>query len=61
MIKAEKKLIPGQNLRYVGKGFPGFKKGQPYMIFVEYKGIHQVLVKYNDLNVIVNKYHTEAL
>ncbi|WP_207532457.1 hypothetical protein [Desertivirga arenae] len=61
MIKREKKLVPGQNLRYSGKGFPGFKKEQPYMVFVDYKGVHQLVVTYNDMEVVVNKYHTEPI
>jgi hypothetical protein len=60
-MKKEVKLKPGQNLRYTGKGFPGYVKGQPYMVFVAYHEIHEALVKYNDQTVIVNKFHTEPI
>jgi len=39
------KLSPGQNIRYVGKGFPGFIKGLPYMTFVSYHNSSHCLVK----------------
>jgi hypothetical protein len=60
-MRKDIKLVAGQNLRYVGKGFPGYIKGQPYMVFVAYHSVHEVLVKYNDADVIVNKYHTAPL
>lgn len=60
-MKKEIKFIPGQNLRYMGKGFPGFVKGQPYMVFVAYHQGHEVLVKYNESNIMVSKYHLEPL
>jgi hypothetical protein len=60
-MKKETKLTPGQNVRYIGRGFPGFVKGQPYMVFVDYHQGHEVLVKYNDANIVVSKYHVESI
>lgn len=55
------KFLPGQNLRYCGKGFAGFIKGQPYMVFIAYYREHDALVGYNGANVIVNRYHIDPV
>ncbi len=60
-MKKDIKFLPGQSVRYVGKGFPGYIKGQPYMEFIAHTGVHQVLVKYNSTTVEVSKYHLEAV
>lgn len=57
----EIELSPGQNIRYVGKGFPGFVKGLPYMTFVSYYNCSQCLVNYNGIRLIVNKRYTVAI
>jgi len=61
MIYKEIKLLPGQHLRYVGKGFPGFIEGLPYMTFVSYHNSSQCLVNYNEIRVIVNRRFTIAI
>jgi hypothetical protein len=61
MINKEIELKAGQNLRYHGKGFKGYIKGLPYMIFVAYHGITKVRVKYNNTNVIVSRADAEAI
>jgi len=60
MLYNEIKLSTGQNLRYVGKGFPGFVKGQPYMTFISHHNAYQYLAKYNDVSIIVNKRYAIA-
>jgi hypothetical protein len=60
MIYKEIKLTAGQNLRYIGKGFPGFIKGLPYMTFVKNHNSSQYLVNYNEIRVIVNKRYAIA-
>jgi len=54
----EKELSPGQNLRYSGKGFPGYIEGQPYMVFERYADREKIIVRYNDTKVVVNKRYT---
>lgn len=54
MIRRDVKLVPGQHLRYLGKGFPGYMNGQPYMVFVAYHTPSQYLVQYNGLRVVIN-------
>jgi hypothetical protein len=58
MIAEEVKLQPGQNLRYAGKGFPGYVKGQPYMVFEGYLDSHKIVVRYNSAKVLVDRRHT---
>ena len=55
MIHKEIKLSPGQTLRYVGKDFPGFVKGLPYMTFISHHNSYQYLASYNNAHVVVNK------
>ncbi len=50
-------LQPGQNLRYHGKGFPGYVKGQPYMVFESYLNTYKIAVRYNNAKVMVDKRH----
>ena len=61
MIKKHLQLIMGQNLRYTGKIFPGFIKGLPYMVFVSNYSAYQVMVNYNGLDTIVEKYFLEPV
>lgn len=49
------KLQPGQNLRYSGKGFPGYIPGLPYMVFVASLNNHRIAVKYNGINVCISR------
>ncbi|HZY35603.1 MAG TPA: hypothetical protein VFE53_03080 [Mucilaginibacter sp.] len=51
----EIELQPGQNLRYTGNGFPGYIKGQPYMVFQGHLNKQKIIVSYNDRKVLVNK------
>lgn len=55
------KFIPGQNLRYCGKGFAGFIKNQPYMVFISYYREHDALVIYNGINLVINRYHVNPV
>jgi len=55
MITDESKLTPGQNLRYLGKGFPGYIDGQPYMVFESHLNKEKIIVSYNQGRVLVNK------
>jgi len=57
----EIKLSPGQNIRYIGKGFPGFIKELPYMTFVSYHNSQHCLVNYNEIRVIVSSRFTIAV
>lgn len=59
MIKNKLKFSAGQNVRYTGKGFTGFIKKQPYMLFIAYYHDNEAMVKYNGANVIVNTSHLE--
>jgi len=61
MIYKEIKLLAGQNLRYIGKGFPGFVKGSPYMTFVAHHNSSQCIVNYNDIHVVINKRYVVAI
>lgn len=61
MIYKEIKLEAGQNLRYTGKGFPGFVKGLPYMRFMKHHNSSQYLVNYNEILLIVNSRHAIAI
>lgn len=61
MLYKEVKLIAGQNLRYTGKGFPGFVNGLPYMTFVTHHNSTQYLVSYNNIRLIVNKRYLIAI
>jgi hypothetical protein len=58
MTTENTKLTPGQNLRYSGKGFPGYVKGQPYMVFESYLNDQKIVVRYNDARILVNKRYT---
>ncbi|MGZ3751062.1 MAG: hypothetical protein ACXVB0_20950 [Mucilaginibacter sp.] len=61
MAKNNLQLRAGQNLRYIGKGFPGYVKGQPYMMFIADHNVYQVLVEYNGANIVIDKYFIEAI
>lgn len=54
-------MLAGENIRYVGKAFPGFVPGQRYMTFLSYKGNLEILVRYNDTEIIVFEYLTETI
>ena len=54
-------MLPGQHIRYVGKDFPGFIKGQRYMVFVSYQDKLEIRVKYNGTEVTVFEYLTEII
>jgi len=58
MIAEEVLLTPGQNLRYSGKGFPGYIKGQPYMVFESYSDGNKIIVRYNNTKVLVDRRNT---
>jgi hypothetical protein len=61
MMRKNMQLLAGQNLRYTGKGFSGYVKGQPYMVFIASHNIYQILVSYNGINMVVDKYHTDPV
>jgi len=61
MIRKNKQLASGQNLRYTGKGFSGYVKGQPYMIFMAAHSIYQILVNYNGVDMVVDKYFIDLV
>jgi hypothetical protein len=61
IYKEIKLLLAGQNLRYVGKGFPGFIKGLPYMTFISHHNAYQYLAIYNERRIIVNKRYAIAI
>lgn len=61
MMRKKNQLLPGQNLRYTGRFFPGFIKEQPYMVFVAAHSVFQYRVNYNGLELVVEKYFTEAV
>jgi hypothetical protein len=54
-MKQKSTILPGQNIRYIGRGFRGYVKGQPYMIFIAYHGIYEVLVRYNNADIKISK------
>ena len=55
------KLLAGQNLRNTGRGFAGYVKGQPYMIFKATHSAYQILVNYNGVDMVVDKYLTDPI
>lgn len=57
MIAEKIELSPGQNLRYSGKGFPGYIKGQPYMVFESYLDNRKIVARYNHSKVLVDIRH----
>lgn len=61
MNKKKFKLVPGQNLRYTGRFFPGYIKGQPYMVFIAMHSFRQVRVNYNGEEMVVDTYFTDAI
>lgn len=61
MLVKKKKMLPGQNIRYLGKGFPGFIQGQPYMSFLAYQDELQISAVYNGIEVKVPEIHTEVI
>jgi hypothetical protein len=54
-------LLPGQNLRYTGRFFPGFIREQPYMVFIGLHNVYQILVNYNGQEMVVDKYLTDIV
>lgn len=61
MLRRDFKPVVGQNLRYIGRPFPGFVKGQPYMTFVQTHEENRYLVRYNEKNIVVHKFDTEPV
>ncbi len=61
MLLKKRKLLAGENIRYVGKPFPGFINGQRYMTFLSYKSNLEIIVKYNGSEIIVFEYLTEPI
>jgi len=57
----EAPVLPGQSLRYLGKGFPGYVEGQPYMVFVAQHNNSQYLVEYNQLRLVINKRYVKVV
>ncbi len=55
------KLSAGQNLRYTGRGFAGYVKGQPYMVFIAPHSVYQIRVNYNGADMVVDKYLTDLV
>ncbi len=56
MHQKETVLAPGQNIRYSGRDFPGYVRGQPYMVFIGYQNHRQARVNYNGKTTIVSRY-----
>lgn len=61
MLFKKKKMLAGQHIRHVGKGFPGFIKGQRYMVFVSYQDNLQIKAMYNGTEITVFEYLTETI
>jgi len=61
MIRKNLKLSAGQNLRYTGRGFAGYVKGQPYMVYIAPHSVYQILVNYNGTDMIIDKYLTDLV
>ena len=54
-------MIAGQSIRFVGKEFPGFIRGQRYMVFLSYVNNLEIKANYNGAEVTVFEYLTETV
>ncbi len=61
MLLEKKKMFCGQNIRYVGKSFPGFIRNQPYMTFLAYQNGPEIRATYNGTEVTVSEDLTELI
>jgi hypothetical protein len=61
MLLKKKKMIAGQSIRFVGKEFPGFIRGQRYMVFLSYVNNLEIKANYNGAEVTVFEYLTETV
>ncbi|EHQ28962.1 hypothetical protein [Mucilaginibacter paludis] len=60
-MKRSVKLIKGQNLRYIGRPFPGYSSNAPYMTFVDDHNVYEITVMYNHTEMIINRFSVKAL
>ncbi|RKR82622.1 hypothetical protein BDD43_2807 [Mucilaginibacter gracilis] len=49
-------LVKGQNLRYIGRPFPGYITDTNYMTFLSDHSVFEIKVLYNEKEMIVNRF-----
>ncbi len=54
-------MVAGQNLRYIGRSFPGYKPEEPYMTFIKDFSIYEITVLYNNAELVINKSSVKVL
>jgi hypothetical protein len=48
-------MVAGQNLRYIGRPFPGYKAEEPYMTFIKDHNVYEITVLYNNAELVINR------
>lgn len=61
IMKRTIKLIKGQNLRYIGRPFPGYIADANYMTFIEDHNVFEIKVLYNNTEMIINRFDIKPI
>jgi hypothetical protein len=54
-------MVKGQNLRYIGRPFPGYLPDSPYMTFINDHSVYEITVLYNNNEMIVNRFSVKTI
>jgi hypothetical protein len=60
-MKRTTKLVKGQNLRYIGRPFPGYTAESPYMTFISEQSAFEIKVIYNEKEMQINRFDTKPV
>lgn len=60
-MKRTIKLVKGQNLRYIGRPFPGYIAETNYMTFLNDHSVFEINVLYNNKEMIINRFDTKPI
>jgi hypothetical protein len=54
-------MVKGQNLRYIGRPFPGYIADTNYMTFLSDHSVFEIKVLYNNTEMIINKFDVKTV
>jgi hypothetical protein len=60
-VKRTIKLVKGQNLRYIGRPFPGYTADTPYMTFLNDHSVFEINVLYLEKEMIINRFDIKPM
>ena len=54
-------MIKGQDLRYIGRPFPGFNATAPFVTFVNELSVHEITILYNDIERVISRFDVKVI